>query len=415
MSEDHRSPLERFRSFPRKPLSVSDLSSGAWCELQQWYTLTKLPGGRRVRTPAMQKGSDYHQKLEDEVHTTVKVDVLSQEESFALRLWNLIQGLRTLREKGLTRELEVWGMVDGNWVNGVIDGLSHKNPNPDYEEELSSQESQLEAKQAAITDYFPPKKKKSSEGRPAPKVYLSDVKTRGNMTPVSASLLRPAKIQLLLYHRLLSDMAAGRLNLLQLFGRYGLDPDQLFSDAFLAQMDSLQEDDDFFDAPSSPIGSDEGGGSVAVRLPGAWEPQMTAREECQARVGDAGSSCHTLRDLVPLVEAELKRAFPEGENSLGHMLRVQYIHRPDGRELDLHDFPVSRQALDAYLRSYMGWWRGEREAEGVVIEEAFKCRSCHFVADCSWRRTMDEHHLKAVQKKITGWRKSFDESYDDDG
>lgn len=82
--EDERSPLQRFRSYPRKPLTVSDLTSGAWCELQYWYTLTRLPGGRRTRTAAMRQGSKVHQKLEDEVHTTVPIEIASKEDAFAL-------------------------------------------------------------------------------------------------------------------------------------------------------------------------------------------------------------------------------------------------------------------------------------------------------------------------------------------
>ena len=401
--QDDRSPLQRFRTFPRKTLSVSDLTSGAWCELQYWYTLTRLPGGRRTRTAAMKEGSKVHQKLEDEVHTTVKIDVLSREDGFALRLWNLIQGLRTLRDSGLTRELEVWGMVDGNLVNGIIDGVSYENPNPEFEEELSSQEAQPDLKQSALTDYFPPKKRRH-DGPPLPKVYLTDVKTRGSLAPVSKTLLRPAKIQLLLYHKFLSGMAAGELDFFRIFRRYGLDADDQFSDGFLAQIGDLHEEM-FFDAPSSPTEMENGptmatlGESTRDRnLPDPGVPQPLARDDLV--------KYQTLRQLVPLVRNEIKLAFPEGEDSLGHMLRVQYVHREDGRELDVHDFPVSKQALEAYLKRYMGWWRGERQAKGVDIEEAFKCRTCEFVSDCTWRQSMDEERLQRVQKRMSAARQA---------
>lgn len=383
---DDRSPLQRFRSFPRKPLSVSDLTSGAWCELQYWYTLTKLPGGRRTRTKAMRAGSKVHQALEDQVYTKVKIDVVSKEDVFALKLWNLIQGLRTLRETGLTRELEVWGMVDGNLVNGIIDGVSHENPNPEFEEELSSQESDPGLKQSTLTDYFPPKKSTGAAAS-APKVYLSDVKTRGSVAPVSKISLRPAKIQLLLYHRFLADMASGRLDFLAMFRRYGLKPDSVLSDAFMAQIADIHEEE-FYDAPSSPTKLD-------IDLDGESDNGTTA----SSWTGDA-LKYRTLRELLSLVLQEIKLAFPQGQDSLGHMLRVQYVHREDGRELDVHDFPVSRQALDAYLGKYMGWWRGERKANGVDIEEAFKCQSCEFVGDCSWRQSMDEERRERAQSSV---------------
>ncbi|KAF7542257.1 hypothetical protein G7Z17_g11736 [Cylindrodendrum hubeiense] len=386
---DDRSPLQRFRSYPRKPLSVSDLNAGAWCELQYWYTLTRLPGGRRTRTAAMRQGTKVHQKLEDEVHTTVKIDLTSKEDGFGLRLWNLVQGLRTLREMGLTRELEVWGMIDNNLVNGIIDGVSYENPNPEFEEELSSQESQGKYHQASLTDYFPPTQPEQAQ-HPGPKIYLTDVKTRGSLAPVSKAQLRPAKIQLLLYHRFLSGMAAGRLDFLKVLRRYGLDPDEPFSDTFIAQIGSLH-DEIFFDAPSSSEPDPATADSTPESSASATEPDLL--------------KYRTLRELLPLVQEELAATFPHGEKSLGHMLRVQYVHRSDGREIDQHDFPVSSQALDLYLSKYMAWWRGERKASGVDIEEAFKCQTCEFVSDCSWRQGMDDERLRKAQQRVQAMRR----------
>lgn len=388
--DDGRSPLQRFRSFPRKPLTVTDLTSGSWCELQYWYTLTRLPGGRRTRTQAMRQGTKLHQKLEDEVHTTVKIDITSKEDGFGLRLWNLVQGLRTLRDTGLTRELEVWGMADDNLVNGIIDSVGYENPNPTFEAELSSQESQQDHRQRAVTDYFPPKKSGGAKDA-SPKIYLTDVKTRGSLAPVSPALLRPAKIQLLLYHRFLSDMAAGRLDFMKVFRRYGLDPDEPFSDTFIAQIGELH-DEIFEDAPTTSLDSPVGlSGEPSSLSEGSVDMTRSEPDLLKYRC---------LRELLQLVGEELKLAFPWGEESLGHMLRVQYLYRADGRELDLHDFPVSRQALDTYLTKYMGWWRGERTAKGVEIEEAFKCRSCEFVSDCSWRQSMDEDRVRKAHQKV---------------
>ena len=390
--QDERSPLQRFRSYPRKPLTVTDLTSGAWCELQYWYTLTRLPGGRRTRTPAMVQGSKMHQQLEDEVHTTVQIDILSKEDGFGLRLWNLVQGLRTLRDKGLTRELEIWGMIDGNLVNGVIDGVSYENPNPEFEEELSSsQESQRDQRQPVLSDYFPPKK----IGGPAqsgPKIYLTDVKTRGSRSAVSPAILRPAKIQLLLYHRFLSDMAAGRLDLLKVVRRYGLDADDPFSDSFIAQIGGLH-DEIFVDAPSSSEDYVDKTDDASHQDTG--NPQDAAEPARPDLV-----KYRTLRELLKLVRMEIQLTFPHGERSLGHMLNVQYVYRANGRQLDSTVFPASKQALDEFLARYMEWWRGERKPDGVDIEEAFKCRTCEFAAGCSWRQEMDQDRVKKARRKM---------------
>ncbi|KAH0526782.1 hypothetical protein TsFJ059_010063 [Trichoderma semiorbis] len=400
--EDDRSPLKRFRSFPKRPLTVSDLTAGAWCELQYWYTLTRLPGGRKTRTPAMQKGSKVHKKLEDEVHTTVKVEILNKEDGFGLRLWNLVQGLRTLRDTGLTRELEVWGMVDGNLVNGVIDDLSYDNPNPEFEEELSSQGSQPSQSQSMISDYFGGLKPSKPNGNNR-QVFLADVKTRGTTKPVSSATARPAKIQLLLYHRFLSNMAAGELDFFKVFRRYGLDADERFSDTFMSQIGELH-DEIFFDTPSSSAEEYEQFKKSVAKGKAAQDGNPTSIPESSPGVPDL-LKYGSLRELVTLVEDEIRLTFPRGADSIGSILRVQYVFRDDGRELAKIDFPVSAQTLDAYLAGDMSWWRGERKPKGVTIEEAFKCTSCEFAPSCKWRRNMDDERVKSAQERVNKGKK----------
>lgn len=347
----------------------------------------------------MQQGSKVHKKLEDEVHTTVKIEIINKEDGFGLRLWNLVQGLRTLRDTGLTRELEVWGLVDGNLVNGVIDHLGYDNPNPEFEEELSSQGSQPSQSQAVISDYFPPPK----SGKPSVsnrQIFLTDVKTRGSLAPVSTTIIRPAKIQLLLYHRLLSDMVADNLDFFKVFRRYGLDADERFSDTFMSQIGELH-DEIFFDTPTSSAEEymellrNAGKGSATQ------DDSSTVMPEPDSSPGVPDLLNYgSLRELVTLVKDEIRLTFPRGADSLGPILRVQYVFREDGRELTTHDFPVSPATLDAYLAGDMSWWRGERRPAGVTIEEAFKCSSCEFAARCKWRREMDEERVKRTQERV---------------
>lgn len=349
----------------------------------------------------MRQGSKVHQALEDEVHRTVKIEIMTKEDGFGLKLWNLVQGLRTLRDTGLTRELEVWGTIDGTFVNGVIDSVSYDNPNPEFEEKLSSQESQVDHEQPRLTDYFPPREDKS-KGRKPRKAYIADVKTRGSMRPVTNVLLRPAKIQLFLYYRFLADMAAGRLDFFKLFRRYGLDADDTFSDAFIAQIGSLH--DDIFVDPSMSIEEEP---QSSRQAPDGGPGSSWSTEPDSSQEGPDLLRYKTLRELVPLIQQELKLAFPEGEDSLGHMLRVQYVHRSNGQEIDVHDFPVSKQAPNQYLDRYMSWWRGEREARGVKMEEAFKCRTCEFAGDCTWRQKMDDEMVRKAQEKMHSKRMNW--------
>ena len=385
---------------------MTELATGAWCELQHEYTLT-MHRGRKTRTAAMKAGTRLHQTLEDEVHTTVKVQIAKKEDAFGLKLWNIIQGLRTLRDAGLTREMEVWGFVDGHVVNGLIDGLSYGHPDPEFEEEYrASQESSQEAQapssgQSRITTFFATGNK--AEPKPDtpshPKVYLTDVKTRGTSTMPTGAAVRPTKIQLFLYHRFLSEMADGKLDYLHVIRRYGLDPDEPFSDEFLAEIGSLH-DELFYGSPSS-------------------SPQTIVSPPRDTSSPPDLVKYHSLRSLLSLLKEEFRITFPMGAASVGTCVAVDYRLRPRytdegviddeeiGRSIGQNIIPVHAPALDSYLDRYMQWWRGERAAKGVDIEEAaLKCRSCEFREICTWRKEQDEERLRAAKEKLQAKKKA---------
>ena len=131
---DKYPPILRYRAPPQKALSVTDLVSAAWCELQYSFDLSKH--GRKRATSAMKKGTVVHEKLEAEIYTSVPVEVKTKEEKWGLKLWNVINGLGILAETGMTRELEVWGLVGGELVGGVVDAVSLVCPNPAVEAAL---------------------------------------------------------------------------------------------------------------------------------------------------------------------------------------------------------------------------------------------------------------------------------------
>ncbi|KAH8937593.1 hypothetical protein BDL97_16G036200 [Sphagnum fallax] len=109
---------------PHRPhhrsLCVTDLTALEWCEKQVEFSLTR---GKPQKTEAMKAGSARHVELEIEVVTRVEVQVLSKEDSWAIRLLNFITGARQLQSEGLTRELPVLGVVQGCWIVGIIDEL----------------------------------------------------------------------------------------------------------------------------------------------------------------------------------------------------------------------------------------------------------------------------------------------------
>ena len=377
---DRRSPLERFRTHPKKALSVTDLVSPAWCELQYWYTLTKH--GRKRRTPAMKEGSKVHKSLEEQVHTIVPVDVQTKEDGWGLRIWNVIQGLRTLRDTGQTRELEIWGTIDGLVVNGIIDELSYVCPDKELEDSLKKlNKKEPLPDQPTIAEYFKATgattieaatwKKRCSQGN---KIYVCDVKTRSAHSLPSEMAFRSTRMQLLLYHNLLATLSI-------LTERYKLNPDKVFSDSFLVQVGSLN-DEQFCDAKSAP---ETPAGSQASVTSWSHDSMTTLLEH------------NTLSSLWSLMISEFQTTLPDGAASLGNVLKAEYRSRDTGQIVGTKTFAMNELELKAYVEKEMQWWRGEREAQGVVVEEAFKCRSCEFAEGCEWRLKKVEEAKERVR------------------
>lgn len=386
---DARSPLERFRSAPKKALSVTDLISPSWCELQYWYTLTKH--GRKRRTPAMRQGSAVHKTLEDQVHQTVAIDIQSKEDAWGLRIWNIIQGLKTLRETGMTRELEVWGVVDGLVVNGIIDELSYICPDRELEEEVTARtahgktsKSTPPADQPSITSFLKSASGQDSQDevvrssrsliKKTSKIYLTDVKTRGAKSIPKGPSFRPTLMQLMLYHRLLSDLATDKVNTNVLFNRYGLDASASFSDEFIAQIGGLKEV--FYVAPSGPADGQD--------LP------ISSQDSIELLLGH-----NSIRQLWSLMIQEFRRTLPAGVHSIGNVLKAEYRDQADGSILGIKTFLYDADVMQSYLDDELSWWKGEREAQGVCIEEAYKCRICEFAEDCTWRKAKIDEAMQA--------------------
>ncbi|KAL8748755.1 MAG: hypothetical protein Q9184_007104, partial [Pyrenodesmia sp. 2 TL-2023] len=365
---DLRSPLERFRSMPKKALSVSDLVSPSWCELQYWFILTKH--GKKRRTPAMKQGTAVHKTLEDEVHRTVAVDIKTKEDAWGLRIWNVIQGLRSLRETGTTRELEVWAVLDGQVVNGVIDELSYICPDRELETtefDALSGPRPVPADQKSITDFLSPNGSQTlnqanfgasastaqNSAEKASRIYITDVKTRNSSSVPKGASFRPTLMQLMLYHRLLSAMATSKVDPSVLFSRYELKANEPFTDAFIAQISEM-----FFDATRDPIQT------------GHLDPSPSSTPEIEQDTLSLLLDHNSLTQLWDLMIRELQSTFPHQDKSIGNVLKAEYRNASNGRIMGSKTFLYDRGTLDTYMDEEMKWWRGERPAVGVCVEEA---------------------------------------------
>lgn len=402
--DDPRAPLERFRQ--RKPLSVTDLVSPAWCEQQYWYSLTRF--GRVRKTKAMKQGSSVHKVLEEQVHKEVKIDVQTREDMFGLRIWNVIQGLRTLRATGMTREMEVWGVLNGEVVNGIIDEVNTVCPDEEAEEKMLEKEEErktgamkgkpLESGQKTLTTFLSGsqndrileehfKRTPSSSHHEAPRTfYISDIKTRQSRSlPPDGSPSKPVYMQLMLYRRLFASLAANETPAHRIFQRYNLDPQATFSDTFIAEVSQL--DFNFPDDVSSPD-----------------EPHVLF-ESSQDSLSELLAH-NSLPSLWSFMMAEFALTVPmpvppspNVTSSVSKLLVAEYRSGSSGDLLGKKPFVHDDAGLDAYVNDEISWWRGERPTKGVDIEDASKCRFCDFAESCSWRADKIEEATRRARLK----------------
>lgn len=336
----------------------------------------------------MKRGSSVHKALEEQVQVSVPVDTKTMEDTWGLRIWNVIQGLRALRVTGMTREIELWGMIDGEVVRGVIDELTKACPDRDLEAMLDgsgkSGKKQAEVAQGQKTlsevfKYQDDEDKKSS--RSHPKVYIMDVKTRGSASMPRGASLRPTHMQLMLYRKLLAGLGSNEVDAEVIFRRFGLNSSLEFSDTLIDQLGDL--DMNFHeDATEDSYAPMESGIHAIAEL----------------------LQHNTLSRLWQLMIQEFQKALPDGPDSVGKVLKAEFRSSGEGKLIGARTFRYDEDEINAYVADEMSWWRGKREAKGVDIEEAFKCRICEFADGCTWRankidEAIQKHRLRSNSRR----------------
>jgi exonuclease V len=341
----------------------------------------------------MKQGSEIHRVLEEQDHTTVKVEVKTKEDVWGLKIWNVIQGLRALRATGMTRELEVWGVVDGQVINGIIDEISYTCPDLAFEEALENNkgEAAKKAKRTLPPDQ-PPVINSLEEvsieldsdvplDNPSPqrKAYITDVKARNKMYLPQGTSLRGTLMQLMLYHLLLESLVTNAVPSDVIFARYDLKPLESFSSVFIAEIAALD-----FNFQEGPL-----------------LPSDVSFNSTQASIHEL-ESYNNLSALWNLMIYEFSQAI-SGSSALGKVLRAEFRYSETGEILGNKVFAYDAKILRDYLTDEMSWWKGERQARGVDIEEAFKCRICEFSEECTWRKekieeAMMKHRLRATAR-----------------
>ena len=371
----------------------------------------------------MKQGTAIHKALEDEVHTTVPVDITTNEDKWGLRIWNIIQGLRTLRDTGRTRELEVWGMVGGEIVNGIVDELSYHCPDPKLEGEIDERyanaqraKDALPEYQTTITDYLlssagggshensetgiksqqamhpPPMPGKQKEQL----VYITDIKTRSVKGLPAGASIRPTVMQLHLYHHMVENVARNNFPLQALADRYNLDTNSTFSDSFIVQVGSLNQE--FFDTVTEQLGASEDKVMASQIASSQDSTDLLLRHNNLSSLWNFMIQQFQQTFLLnpkfsvpstPFSTPQSIHDMPTPSTRLSPILTVTYLSSKTSELLGSKSILFDASLLKDYLEDNLSWWKGEREARGVELQEAWKCRSCDFRDDCSWIHERD--------------------------
>ena len=386
----------------------------------------------------MKQGTKIHKAREDEVHTTVAVDVTTREDKLGLRIWNVIQGLRTLRDTGRTRELEVWGVIGGEIVNGIVDELTYECPDPKLEAQIDERyanahraKEALPEYQTTIADYLLSSAGGSSQsisdtgnleagtesqqimappsvpGKPKELlVYITDIKTRAVKSLPAGASIRPTIMQLHLYHHLVENLTHNNFPLQALADRYNLDVSSPFSDSFIVQVGSLNQE--FFDAvteqlgaledkvAASQIASSQDSTDLLLRhnnLSSLWS--FMIRQFQQTFLLNPKFSVPSTPSLTPQSIHDM----PTSSTRLSPVLTATYLSSKTSEFLGSKSILFDSSLLKGYLEDSLAWWKGERDAKGVELQEAWKCRSCDFRDDCTWIHERDAAAVAEAQAR----------------
>jgi exonuclease V len=371
----------------------------------------------------MKQGTTIHKALEDEVHTTVPVDITTNEDKWGLRIWNIVQGLRTLRDTGRTRELEVWGMVGGEIVNGIVDELSYDCPDPKLEGEIDERYANaqrardaLPEYQTTIKDYLVSsagegshesletgiKNQQAMHPPPVPGkqkeklVYITDIKTRSVKSLPAGASIRPTVMQLHLYHHMVENLTHNNFPLQALADRYKLDINSTFSDSFIVQVGSLNQD--FFDTVKEQLGASEDKVLASQIASSQDSTDLLLRHNNLSSLWNFMIQQFQQTFLlnptfsVPCTPSSTPQSIhdmPTSSTRLSPILTATYLSSKTSELLGSKSILFDASLLKDYLEDELSWWKGERGARGVELQEAWKCRSCDFRDDCSWIHERD--------------------------
>jgi exonuclease V len=155
--------LERLH---KRSISAKDIAGQFWCEKQM--ELSYIHGF--APTKIMNAGTEIHQKLQVEVFKPLELEPVSYPDRMYKTAYENILTLKTLEEKGVARELKIYGSINGYTVVGQVDEL------------------------------------RMSDGKV---VIVENKTTNSTKSKFSPQYTKPHEIQIMLYKRMLDDLKSG--------------------------------------------------------------------------------------------------------------------------------------------------------------------------------------------------------------
>jgi exonuclease V len=176
-------------------IRVSDIASQYWCERQMELNYKY---GHKI-TKEIKEGKTIHEELENEVNVPIILQPKNYADALYKTIYTNVEALKALKANKRTREVQVYGSINGYTVVGKIDQLEIKDN----------------------------------------KVIISEDKTRANGNIPSEAQQLVHKIQVLVYKKLLEDLKKGHYNFINFEVAYHINNLKM-TDEFKRQLDALK-------------------------------------------------------------------------------------------------------------------------------------------------------------------------------
>jgi exonuclease V len=261
---------------------ATDIASQFWCEKQM--ELNYLYG--KKYTKAMAKGTKIHEELQAQTYVPLAIEPVNYTDYLYKEGYENYLSLKSLKSKGIGREIKIYGSINGYKLVGKIDELRQVRS----------------------------------------KVIVVENKTREMKYQISESIMRPHKVQVMLYKKIIDDIMSKNYtidNFMNTYGK-GLKP---LSERFSQQLDAF-----------------------------GIEKELKS------------------------IEGIYKKMFEEIYTmpAVSENLEIHYIDRYTGENTTTITFKYEKEKFNELLIDAMKYWNGEVEARPVIEDEKWKCRFCKF-------------------------------------